>query len=145
MKQIKTLLVGSLASLLLVTSVPMVPLLVSAPVKAQEGPEAQPLYVFMRRPFLFHVPAKKEDKLVQIKVQVMVHGAAAQELTKKHVPFIEGILATTFSQANGDELRTVEGKDALKEKALADVRAKLEELTGQPLVEQVIFTGFIMQ
>ncbi|TAA40311.1 MULTISPECIES: flagellar basal body-associated protein FliL [Corallincola] len=103
------------------------------------------LYVALPRPFVFNVPGQGRDRLVQIKVQLLVRGGNNESLAKKHIPMIEGTLLKTFSGANADELSTLEGKERLREQALTDIKSALQGLEGTEVVEQVLFTGFVMQ
>lgn len=103
------------------------------------------LYVPMPRPFRFNVPGATRDRFVEIKVQLMVRGADNEEEAKKHVPSIESTLLNVFSQANADDLATSAGKTSLKQKALAEVQKELKDIAGTKTVEQVLFTGFVMQ
>ena len=103
------------------------------------------LYVGMPRAFVFNVAGKPRDRLVQIKVQLMVRGSDAEALAKQHTPLIEGTLLRVFSAATVQQLSTVEGKDKLRKDSVEEVRRVLTELTGKPVVEQILFTGFVMQ
>lgn len=102
-------------------------------------------YVGMPRAFVFNVAGKPRDRLVQIKVQLMVRGSNAEALAKQHTPLIEGTLLRVFSAATVQQLSTVEGKDKLRQDSVEEVRRVLTELTGKPVVEQILFTGFVMQ
>lgn len=119
-------------------------------VQRQAAKEAAPeqgsaMYVTMPRPFTFNVPGTTRDRLVQIKVQLMVRGDNNHELAKRHIPLIEGTLLKAFSTTNADDLTTVAGKDALKLKAVKDVQTALTGITGAKIVEEVLFVGFVMQ
>lgn len=103
------------------------------------------LYVGMPRPFVFNVTGGTRDRLVQIKVQLLVRGNENEELAQKNIPLIEGTLLRTFSSATVDQLSTPQGKDEIRDKALADVQTALKELTGKSVIEKVLFTGFVMQ
>jgi len=103
------------------------------------------MYVSMPRPFTFNVPGTTRDRLVQIKVQLMVRGEPNHELAKRHIPLIEGTLLKAFSTANADDLATVAGKDTIKAKAVKDVQKAVFNVTGSKIVEEVLFTGFVMQ
>ncbi len=102
-------------------------------------------YVTMPRPFTFNVPGTSRDRLVQIKVQLMVRGDNNEELAQKHIPLIEGALLKAFSTGNADSLATAAGKDALKVKAAQEVQKAVVNVTGSKIVEEVLFTGFVMQ
>lgn len=103
------------------------------------------LYVAMPRPFVFNVPGAGRDRLVQIKVQLMVRGSDNEEAAKTHIPLIEGTLLQVFSAANADDLVTEAGKIELRDQAVSEVQRVLTDITGREIVERVLFTGFVMQ
>lgn len=103
------------------------------------------LYVAMPRPFVFNVPGSGRDRLVQIKVQLLVRGSDNEELAKTHIPLIEGTLLQAFSTSNADDLVTEAGKIELREQAVIEVQKALKDITGSDVVERVLFTGFVMQ
>ena len=108
-------------------------------------PTGMALYVPMPRPFTFNVPGIGRDRLVQIKVQLMVRGTENEDEAKLHVPLIEGALLKVFSSSNADDLVTEAGKAALKDQAIREVRKVMKDVAGRDVVEQVLFTGFVMQ
>ena len=120
-----------------------------------EGSEGKPsgniaeigsaLYVGMPRPFVFNVPGSNKDRLVQIKVQLLVRGDVNEETAKRHIPLIENTLLRVFSASNADDLSTTAGKEALRYNALTEVQNALVEIEGSKVVERVLFTGFVMQ
>jgi len=103
------------------------------------------LYVPLPRPFRFNVPGAARDRFVEIRVQLLVRGGDNEETTKKHIPLLESTLLGIFSQANADDLATSVGKTSLKQKSLTEVQAVMKDISGQPTVEKVLFTGFVMQ
>ena len=103
------------------------------------------LYVAMPRPFVFNVPGASRDRIVQIKVQLLVRGDGNEEIAKKHIPLIEGTLLGVFSTTTADELGTSAGKESLRLTALDKVQAAMEGVEGSKVVERVLFTGFVMQ
>lgn len=105
----------------------------------------RPLYVGMPRPFVFNVADDHRDRLVQIKVQLLVRGEANEELARKHIPLIEGALLRTFSSATVDELSTQKGKESIRANAVKDAQEAMRSITGATVLEQVLFTGFVMQ
>ena len=99
----------------------------------------------MPRPFQFNAPGISRERLVQIEVQLMVRGPVNEERAKRHIPMIEGNLLTVFSTSNADDLVTEAGKLELRNKATAQVRQVMQGLEKSPVVEQVLFTGFVIQ
>ncbi|HBY38642.1 MAG TPA: flagellar basal body-associated protein FliL [Alteromonas sp.] len=114
----------------------------SAPTNASVGTA---LYVAMPRPIVFNVPGSGRDRLVQIKVQLMVRGSDNEEAAKTHIPLIEGTLLQVFSSSNADDLVTEAGKIELRENALESVQSALKDIAGSEVVERVLFTDFVMQ
>ncbi|MFB2864633.1 flagellar basal body-associated protein FliL [Aeromonas sp. MdU4] len=123
------------------------------PAEAAEGKDAKPkveapqpsLYVGMPRPFVFNVAGVQRDRLVQIKIQLQVRGAADETLAKQNIPLIEGTLLRVFSAATAEQLMTFEGKEKLRKDSLEECRRVLKDLVSSPVIEQVLFTGFVMQ
>ena len=103
------------------------------------------LYVAMPRPFVFNVPGSTRDRLVEIKVQLMMRGSDNEEQAKMHIPLIEGTLLKTFSTANADDLVTEAGKISIRASALKEVQKIMVDVSGNQTVEEVLFTGFVMQ
>lgn len=103
------------------------------------------LYVPMPRPFRFNVPGAARDRFVEIRVQLLVRGGDNEEEAKKHIPLIESTLLNVFSLSNADDLATSAGKASLKQKALIEVQKIMTEITDNKIIEQVLFTGFVMQ
>jgi flagellar FliL protein len=116
-----------------------------APSSSSRPEVGNALYVGMPRAFVFIVPGDSRERTVQIKAQLMVRGEENEELAKKHIPLIEGTLHEVFSSSTADRLKTAEGKGQLRELALTEVRSALEEVTGKPVVEQILFTSLVMQ
>lgn len=102
-------------------------------------------YVPMPRPFVFNVMDGKRDRLVQIKVQLLVRGNDNVTLAKKHVPLLEDTLVRVFATATAEQLRSPVGKGELRAfslKALNDATMKYEQ---QAIIDSVLFTGFVLQ
>ncbi len=102
-------------------------------------------YVAMPRPFVFNVIDGKRQRLVQIKVQLMVRGADNSTIAKKHIPSLEGALLHVFTNAGIEELRSPDGKKQLRVEALNAVNEAIKKLEGKKIVDNVLFTGFILQ
>jgi flagellar FliL protein len=112
---------------------------------AEEASVGTALYVGMPRPFVFNVPGASRERLVQIKAQLLVRGQNNEELAKQHIPLIESTMLRTFSKANADDLVTAAGKETLKAAALKDVQDALVGVASTKVVEEILFSGFVMQ
>ncbi|MCD9523146.1 flagellar basal body-associated protein FliL [Photobacterium carnosum] len=125
--------------------------LASTEVKAAEVSSTQtPLkmsayYIVLSEPFIFNVSGKERDRVVQIKVQLMVRGEKNEALAKKHVPLVESVLLQIFAATTVEQLRQPQGREQLRQQALTAVQATMNKMTNMPVVERVLFTGFVMQ
>ena len=103
------------------------------------------MYVNIPQPFLFNVSGDKKDRLVQIKAQLMVRGSKNEDLARYHSPLVESTLLATFASATVDQLRSPTGRVELRNKATEDIKASLAQAVGQPVIEKVLFTDFVIQ
>lgn len=112
---------------------------------AAAGTPLAAYYVVLPQPFIFNVTGDTRDRVVQIKVQLMVRGDNNEALAKRHSPLIESTLLQSFGAATVEQLRSPNGRDQLRQQALDAVRATMIKVSGVPAVERVLFTGFVMQ
>jgi flagellar FliL protein len=67
------------------------------------------------------------------------------EELKTHMPVIRNNLVLVFSDQTYDTISTAEGKQKLRDEALAEIKQVLKKETGKTGVEEVYFTSFVMQ
>ncbi|WP_375057628.1 flagellar basal body-associated FliL family protein [Zobellella sp. DQSA1] len=113
--------------------------------KSQDVIDEQVLYVSMSRPFIFSVAAGARERLVQAEVQLMVRGEAKMATAKRHLPLLESTLLAVLSRQDADNYLTAEGKRMVRQEAQNELNQVLAEELGEGLVEQVLFTGIVMQ
>jgi flagellar protein FliL len=58
---------------------------------------------------------------------------------------IRNTLVSLFGHETLESVATLEGKEALRAKALAAVQEVLEEEEGKPLVDDLLFTNLVTQ
>ena len=75
----------------------------------------------------------------------MVRGDSNESTASQHIPLIESTLLQTFGAATVEQLRTSHGRVDLRQQALAAIQDAMMKVTGQQVVERVLFTGFVMQ
>ncbi|MGR3235852.1 flagellar basal body-associated protein FliL [Vibrio vulnificus] len=102
-------------------------------------------YVNIAQPFVFNVTGDNRNRMVQIKVQLMVRGTENENLARYHSPLIESSLLSTFASATVEQLRSPTGRTELRDKATDDIKAALTKSVGQPVIEKVLFTDFVIQ
>lgn len=69
----------------------------------------------------------------------------ASEVVRHHLPQIRHELIMLFSRQNSENLESMQGKEQLRQDALAAVRKIVETEEGKKLVEDLLFTNFVIQ
>ncbi|MCC4797797.1 flagellar basal body-associated protein FliL [Enterovibrio norvegicus] len=114
-------------------------------IEEPEPVSLQAIYVTLPQPFVFNVTGDMQQRLVQVKVQLMVRGDSNEVMAKQNLPLVEHSLLTTFGAATVEQLRTPQGQLEVRKQAVDTVQAAMEKVTGKTVVERVLFTGFVMQ
>ena len=110
--------------------------------------EAAPMpavYLPIDPAFVVNFASQGKARFLQVTVEVMTRDPAVPDQVKLHMPVIRNNLMLLFSSQTYDTVSTLEGKEALREQALEVIQQILEEETGEPGVEAVYFTSFVMQ
>jgi flagellar protein FliL len=120
-----------------------------AEVKAEEKatpPAGPPLYLPLDPPFVVNFDADQAVRFLQIAVQVMTRDPATLELLKNNDPVVRNDLLLLFGNQKYAQLATREGKEALRNQALDDLRKVIAQAGGHAeRLEAVYFTSFVMQ
>lgn len=136
---------GGMAYLLLRTPAaetgPGAPAAATAAEPAAVGPQ---LY-FPMETFVVNFPSGSKVRFLQIDLQVAARDQALLDAVRDHAPAIRNDLVLLFSSQDPEALNTLEGKETLRAATLARIRAILEAQIGRGEVEDVYFTGFVMQ
>lgn len=106
---------------------------------------AEAIYLPIDPAFVVNFASQGKARFLQVTVEVMTRDPAVPDKVKLHMPVIRNNLMLLFSDQSYDSISTLEGKEALREQALEVVQQILEEETGDPGVEAVYFTSFVMQ
>ncbi len=102
-------------------------------------------YLSLEPAFVVNLEDPDLPHYLQVDVQLMSRDAAALESVRMHAPRIRNGLLLLFAQQKPADLSTRAGKEALRAAALEEVQKAVLAETGQPVVEAVYFTSFVMQ
>lgn len=99
------------------------------------------------KPLLVNLADTSEADFLQVEVQILTSNPELEAKAKAHMPALRHALLTLFSQQKSPELKTAQGREQLRQQALAEVRSVLEKQAGADPedVEDLLFTNFIMQ
>jgi flagellar basal body-associated protein FliL len=95
--------------------------------------------------FVVNFSGQGNARFLQITVEVMTRSSEVIDQIKIHMPAIRNNLNMLFSDQHYDKISTLEGKERLREEALVVIQRILEEETGNPGLEAVYFTRFVME
>jgi flagellar FliL protein len=123
----------------------IVPVVVAA--KGEEGHSSTgkpALYFAIDPPLVVNFEDGSAVRFLQITMEISAHDEKAIESVQKNIPLIRNNLLLLMSNRNYQTMMSREGKEALRQEALAEVRA-VQKKSGSPDVDDVLFTSFVVQ
>ena len=103
------------------------------------------IYVPMKPVFVVNFATPGTKRFLQVEVTLMTRDNAVVAIIEQHIPLLRNNLVALFSAQQLKDVATAEGKEALRQSALEVVQQVVEEEIGDPGVEQVLFTSFVIQ
>lgn len=82
---------------------------------------------------------------MQVYAEAKTRHPESEQLLNQHMPLIVARLNTLFTTSNAPALRSVDGIRTLQQDATELVNRLLQDRGGEPGVEIVLFTNFVMQ
>ena len=83
-------------------------------------------------------------RFLQISMEVMARDQKAIDSVQKNIPIIRNNLLLLMSNRNYQSMMTREGKEKLRQEALAEIRA-VQKKEGGGEVDDLLFTSFVVQ
>ena len=82
---------------------------------------------------------------VRVKVDLMVDNAADIELLKKHAPLLRDAIMTILSSQTREQIRSLEGREAMRQACKQQVEALLTKEVGRKVSRDLLFTNYLYQ
>ncbi|TCK18838.1 flagellar FliL protein [Thiogranum longum] len=111
----------------------------------KKEPKAPLSYVPLDPPFVVNFSGDTDVRFLQITVEAGTRNPEVVEQIKEHRPAIRNNLVFLFKSQDPVALDTREGMEKLRQETLVAVQEVLKAETGEPGVENVYFTSFVMQ
>lgn len=108
----------------------------------EEAPRV-PVYVPVAK-LLVNLEHLGRTHYVQAEMQLMSYSQEVADQAQRDMPAIRDALITLFNSQDFAALKTVEGKEALREAAVAAVNDALDR-TSPDAVEEIYFENFVLQ
>lgn len=114
--------------------------------EAEEAAKTKDMYVKFDKPFVFNMAgSSRRPHTGQIEIVLVVSGAENESAVKTHLTLLNSAFFQILAEQSYEELLKPSGRQRLKRVLLDLSRAKMSEVAKAPLVEQVLFTGFVIQ
>lgn len=84
-------------------------------------------------------------KYLKADVSVKLSSSDGESAVRYHLPALRNALVLLFSSQDESTVSSREGRDELRKEALVRLREILEREEGDPYIEDVLFTNFIVQ
>lgn len=119
----------------------------AAPAAAEAAaPAHQPaLYEALTPAFVVNFKHEGRQRYMQVSVALMARDQVALDALKVHMPMLRNRLVMLFSSQEFTQLTTAVGMEMLRQQATASVQELAQKEVGKVVVEQVLFTNFVLQ
>lgn len=105
-----------------------------------------PYYVRLDPAFTVNLPPGDDAAYLQIGLEMLTYEESVRDALELHKPSLRNNLGMLFGGQSSRELRTLEGKERLRQAVLDEVHSLLASHGGEAQgVEGVYFTSFVMQ
>lgn len=112
----------------------------------KKGESALPaVYLALDPAFVVNFEDQGVVRFLQITVEVGTHDPLVLDAVKLHMPIIRNNLVMLFSNLDLASITSRAAKEKLRADALHEVQKVLQEQTGEPGIENIYFTSFVMQ
>ena len=103
------------------------------------------LYEPMAPAFVVNFNANGRQRYMQVSVTLQARDPADLKALMVHIPVIRNNLVMLFSGQAFDDLATPVGQEILRQKTTASVQEVAQKELGKVVVDQALFTNFVLQ
>lgn len=103
------------------------------------------IYEAMTPAFIANYNQNGRQRYMQVSITLQARNQADLDALKVHMPVIRNNLVMLFSGQSFDNLATPVGQEMLRQKATASVQEVAQKEVGKVVVEQLLFTNFVLQ
>jgi flagellar FliL protein len=123
--------------------------------KAESKPAAVPevasnakaaaVYEALTPAFVANYNQNGRPRYMQVSITLQGRDQVALDALKVHMPLIRNNLVMLFSAQSFDNLATPVGQEMLRQKATASVQEVAQKELGKVVIDQLLFTNFVLQ
>lgn len=108
-------------------------------------PKIPAQYVQFKPEFVANYKVNGRTNFLKVSINVLVREDDVRLAVDQHMPSLRNAMVMLFGAADFAALKTLEGKEALREEALKALQEIMLKELGKPGIEQVLFTEFVLQ
>lgn len=114
---------------------------------AEAASNVKPVAIYepMTPAFIANYNQNGRQRYMQVSITLQARNQADLDALKVHMPVIRNNLVMLFSGQTFDSLATPVGQEMLRQKATASVQEVAQKEVGKVVVEQLLFTNFVLQ
>jgi flagellar protein FliL len=115
--------------------------------EAKEGEAPKVSYISLTPPFVgnYGLDGTPKLKVYKADVALRVTGEEAIKAVKANEPLIRNQLVALFAQQTTETMNNVEAKEKLRQEALKQTQQVMNDETGKPVVDDLLFNNLIIQ
>lgn len=115
--------------------------------EGKEGEAPKVSYISLSPPFVgnYGLDGTAKLKVFKADIALRVTGTEAAAAVKANDALIRNQLVALFTQQTNEAMSTVEGKEKLRQEALKQTQQVMNDETGKPMVEDLLFNNLIIQ
>lgn len=103
------------------------------------------IYYPMKPSIIVNFSVRGRQRFLQADLTLLLRDGAVINAIELHQPMLRNALVLLFGGQDYEQLQTAEGKELLRQATLQELQRLLQQEIGQPGIEQVLFTNFVMQ
>ena len=103
------------------------------------------IYEPMAPAFVANFNQNGRQRYMQVSITLLARNQADLDALKVHMPVIRNNLVMLFSGQTFDSLATSVGQEMLRQKATASVQEVAQKELGKVVIDQALFTNFVLQ
>lgn len=104
-----------------------------------------PSYVDLEPAFTMNFGDPRRSRYMQASITLRVRDTAAALEVTQHSDAIRHTIIMLFSRQPEEKIRTSAGRDEILVQALRELQDLMVKETGSPMIDRVLFTGFVLQ
>ncbi|WP_166364108.1 flagellar basal body-associated protein FliL [Pseudomonas akapageensis] len=107
--------------------------------------KATAVYEQLKPAFVANYNQNGRPRYMQVSITLQGRNQADLDALKVHMPLIRNNLVMLFSAQSFDSLATPVGQEMLRQRATASVQEVAQKELGKVVIDQLLFTNFVLQ